>query len=723
MARLAHPNVVGVYDLFAVGDTLFIAMELVEGTTLREWLASRRRSWREVLAELREAGRGLVAAHAEGIVHRDFKPENVLVGRSGRVCVSDFGLSRLKPAAGAPGHEEPSTRSLERAADEAGSTFAHAGTPRYMAPEQRLGERATEKSDQFAFCVALYEALYAAHPFGSSIRTASLEASRPARQTRHTKEVPPWVRRCVLRGLSLDPAARYPSMQALLDDLAHDPSRPRRRLVTAVGVFSLLAAAVGVEAATGCHAPRPRRASRERGARGAWDDRARDQVHAAFAASGAPYAEDVWRSVARTLDAYASGWGEAQRDACEATRVRKDQTEAVLALRTACLDRRRERLVHLGFGVFRGADRDVVTRAPRALDALERVEGLRRLEGPDRARDAAARRRVPARGRRDPRGAPGGRRAPRHGEVVRRAGRPRAARRARAVARVPAARDRGARHAREARDRAGRVRRGGRLRVQDRRVRRRERAGRARGHRLGRASILVVGGRASRTPRTPGPSSPGHRRRGHPRRQRRPAPPAPAQLRRQHRRAGGRLGGRARRLRRGHRGRGAHAGGGRRDDRAVRGRGGHGARADGRGSTRPAGATRARSPSCAAPRATRTRTSRAPTGTWACSTRASAATRSRTSTSGRRSPTSRRCAAPTSPGPSRFTEQLGANLEMWGRHEDALPVPRTRLEEGRGDDAGPLPPGHAPGPGQHGGDADVARPRGRSARRGQGGAH
>src|SRR6185503_5153712 len=155
MARLSHPNVVTIYDVGMHGDEVFLAMELIDGGTLREWLRRARRSWREIVAVFRRAAEGLAAAHAVGLVHRDFKPDNVLVGNDGRVCVTDFGLARPSAAASAERLAEPPPQGI----DSMTRTGAIVGTPAYMAPEQIEGGAADERSDLFAFCVAFYEAL------------------------------------------------------------------------------------------------------------------------------------------------------------------------------------------------------------------------------------------------------------------------------------------------------------------------------------------------------------------------------------------------------------------------------------------------------------------------------------------------------------------------------------------------------------------------------------
>ena len=152
LARVAHPNVVNVHEVGEVGEQVFLAMEFVDGITLRHWLRTPRTE-AEILSVFIEAGQGLSAVHAAGLVHRDFKPENVLIGRDGRTRVTDFGLAK------------PPRRSEGAAgADGGGVATALAGTPAYMAPEQRAGRGADARSDQFSFCVSLYEAVAGARP-------------------------------------------------------------------------------------------------------------------------------------------------------------------------------------------------------------------------------------------------------------------------------------------------------------------------------------------------------------------------------------------------------------------------------------------------------------------------------------------------------------------------------------------------------------------------------
>ncbi len=232
MARLNHPNVVTVYELGTWSGGRFIAMEHVLGESLDAWRAGAERSTAEVLLVLRAAGQGLAAAHAAGVVHRDFKPANVLVGKDGRVRVSDFGLSRPAPEA------LPAAEGKSLFLTQAGALV---GTPAYMAPEQLAGSAADEKSDQFSFCVTAVEALGRARPWLATTRAElSLRLQEPA----DLFGVPRRLKDVVRRGLALDPAHRFPSMEALLWALDAATRPPSRRPVW-VGLGLAALATVG----------------------------------------------------------------------------------------------------------------------------------------------------------------------------------------------------------------------------------------------------------------------------------------------------------------------------------------------------------------------------------------------------------------------------------------------------------------------------------------------
>jgi tRNA A-37 threonylcarbamoyl transferase component Bud32 len=256
IARLSHPNVITVHDVGAHDDRVFLAMEYVEGQTLLAWLAERPRTRSQIVGAFREAARGLAAAHASGVVHRDFKPQNVMVGSDGAVRVTDFGLAR-RIDAGDAGEARPGT-GIAASAHAVDVTLTKSGeligTPLYMSPEQLRGEPTGARGDQFSFCVALYEALYGQHPFLGSRRggregddklgelIAALRAGTvltpPARSG-----VPSWLRQILLRGLSMVPAQRWPSMDHMIVALARDPARPRRRVTLVASAAALVAAA------------------------------------------------------------------------------------------------------------------------------------------------------------------------------------------------------------------------------------------------------------------------------------------------------------------------------------------------------------------------------------------------------------------------------------------------------------------------------------------------
>ena len=265
MARLSHPEVITVYDVGTFGDQLFVAMEYVEGETLRQWRAARHRNYADVLEVYERAGAGLAAAHDAGLVHRDFKPDNVLVGRDGRVRVTDFGLARSVDRT-SDGDTSDDTSGAARAglATTLTRSGALVGTPAYMAPEQLRGRSADARSDVFSFCVALYEAVYVERPF-AGVTVPGLLASIEqgiVRAAPIMTRVPRWLRSVLLVGLRAAPEERFASMRALLDALRSAPRASRRRSQGAMGLG--VATIVGLSlllAMPGTHGARPRGAS------------------------------------------------------------------------------------------------------------------------------------------------------------------------------------------------------------------------------------------------------------------------------------------------------------------------------------------------------------------------------------------------------------------------------------------------------------------------------
>ena len=366
LARLAHPNVVNVHDVGTLpGNRMFVAMELVAGGTLRKWLKAQQRAWRDVLPVMIDAGKGLAAAHAAGLVHRDFKPDNVIVGNDGRVRVMDFGLARLAPSNEAPA-KRTSDLSIETRSPLAENLTvigAVVGTPAYLAPELYAGQQAGAASDQFAFGVTLFEALFRTRPF---TREELNSRTPPKPKVPTDTKVPARIQRAVLRAIAIDPAQRFPTMDALINELAVDPHAARRRLLIAAGIVAVGAASVGGVMLLAGKTPEPCLGIEQRLA-GVWDPPIKEKIHKSFVATGRPYAAKAFAELERSLDAYTSAWTTTSVESCRATRVRKDQTEEVLSLRQSCLDQRLEE-VHALAALL-------VESSPQLVDKAEKIGG------------------------------------------------------------------------------------------------------------------------------------------------------------------------------------------------------------------------------------------------------------------------------------------------------------------------------------------------------------
>jgi serine/threonine protein kinase/tetratricopeptide (TPR) repeat protein len=411
LAQLSHPNVVQVYEAGTHEGNVFIAMEFIRGQTLTAWLETtaelpRAQRQREILRQFVAAGRGLEASHRAGLAHRDFKPDNVLVGDDGRVRVVDFGLARavaeVTPTPDAPGREaragtqpragrddipvvtgeltldmgapapvssgsspmgqEPtealqapgpvdvtlddvstSSSGQRKAALRLTATGMVMGTPRYMAPEQMRGQTADHRSDQFSFCVSLFHALYGEWPFRGGNPLALMQAAARGEIVlpRHLAEVPAPVRKAILRGLSGDPAGRFPDMGELLRVIESAAQR-RRRTIQGLTATALVAGTVAAFAAV-AQRPEPC-AGVTREIDALWSPARRSALAAAFHTSGIPYAAAAWRSAESLVDQYVTSWRSGARDACEATYVDQRQSAELLDRRNLCLDRGKQRL-------------------------------------------------------------------------------------------------------------------------------------------------------------------------------------------------------------------------------------------------------------------------------------------------------------------------------------------------------------------------------------------
>ncbi|WP_224242417.1 serine/threonine-protein kinase [Hyalangium gracile] len=420
LARVSHPNVIPIFDVGVWGEQVFLAMELVEGGTLASWLKETERPWREVLSYFLQAGRGLQAAHEAGLVHRDFKPANVLVSRTGRVFVTDFGLARQMGGASAPKALPPTeelarrmtptdNRLLETPITQVGLVM---GTPSYMSPEQFRDAELDARSDQFSFCAALYLGLYRQRPFepgrmeSYAVSSAAKSAkSAPPPDGRHTvpmtpkkpraaesasrpaspileppreARVPTWVKQAVMRGLALEPAARFPSMTELLEALSQEQRRVQRRrwgvgaavvgaALTVVGVVEYRQSRVCVDAG----APMDE----------VWSPTARQKMETAFGATGRSFAREMATRVSGVLDGYAAEWKRQNTAVCETTRRQGTQPQELLARRVVCLERRRKDM-RATVELLAQADASVVTKAldaAYALPALQECEDVETL--------------------------------------------------------------------------------------------------------------------------------------------------------------------------------------------------------------------------------------------------------------------------------------------------------------------------------------------------------
>ncbi|MBX7115129.1 MAG: protein kinase [Myxococcaceae bacterium] len=378
MAKLSHANVVTVHEVGEFYGQVFIAMEYVTGHNLRKWLTLRPRSLDEVVRVFVQAGRGLAAAHRAGIVHRDFKPENVMVGEDNAVLVTDFGLAR------ADGEDATVSDAAPISASQAPTrTGGIAGTPAYMAPEQLKGARATPQSDQFAFCVAFYEAIAGARPFeGNTIQRIFelMNAGPPSLAPLLRRVTPLRLQSMVLRGLAVDPNKRYPSMEALLNDLGRDPWLLRRRFMGSVlavaAAASLVAGALRYANSTAVMCQ-----GGEKMMGAVWSPSRRETLAQALGKATDNLPPTARGRLLEQLDGWARQWQTEYAEACAATLVRGEQTRATLDARMLCLQSQLD-------------DGDVLVQVLLEADAKAMGRGLDLVDGmkpPRSCRSATAR--------------------------------------------------------------------------------------------------------------------------------------------------------------------------------------------------------------------------------------------------------------------------------------------------------------------------------------------
>ena len=332
LARLSHPNVVQIYEVGEIANQVFIAMEFLQGDTLTNWLKVRKRDWQEILATFVQAGRGLAAAHAADLVHRDFKPDNVIVTTDGRVCVVDFGLVRGHRG----GNEDLEASGTSSSLSDINITEPGTllGTLAYMSPEQHNRLPVDARSDLFGFCVALWEALYGSRPFAGRTGAevlANLLRGPPVQPP--ASSVPARVHAALVRGLALVPDLRHPSLDVLLDQLSRDRPRSRSLLTLTAGVLVGASLGLGYWSA-GAAACGVDDLSRE------WNPARREALTATLRGSPLPHTHETSDRVARAIDRYAEEWSAQALASCEANRLGQ-QSERLFDLRTLCLERRR----------------------------------------------------------------------------------------------------------------------------------------------------------------------------------------------------------------------------------------------------------------------------------------------------------------------------------------------------------------------------------------------
>ena len=369
MAKLSHANVVTVYEVGTHQGHVFIAMELLAGETLQQWVRAEQRDPEQIAEVFAGAGRGLAAAHDAGLVHRDFKPANVIVDAAGQAVVLDFGLVSGEGetiAIAGPDHEDDDSGSV--ASSSLTRTGVQIGTPAYMAPEQHRGESIGPKSDQFAFGICLYQALAGAHPFPGDnvgeVRARVLAGGAPPL----SGKVPARIRRAVARALELDPRDRWPSMAAVVREL--ERPRPRTwRWLTAGAIAATIASAAFALSRSGaqdlCTGAEQRLA-------GIWDDETRSAIRKGFASVGLPFASATLTRVEGLVDGYLGRWVSLHRNSCLAGQ-RGELTEAAMTLQMTCLDRRLREAAAVT-RLLRAPERSVVANAETAALALTDLE-------------------------------------------------------------------------------------------------------------------------------------------------------------------------------------------------------------------------------------------------------------------------------------------------------------------------------------------------------------
>ncbi len=364
LARLAHPNVVPVFDVGWANDDVFVAMELVRGHSLDQEIARTRPPLARVVGWLLEAGRGLEHAHRAGVIHRDFKPANVLIGADGRARVADFGLARpiSEPSSAdddddrEPSSQGPRGTALELCDEPMTRPGETPGTPAYMAPESLRDGHFDERSDQFAFCVSAWEVLFGSRPQRDPSDGGVIPTSR-------RRSVPGSIRAALLKGMASSPEARHRSMTDLLRRL-----RPTHR-ARAMLAIAASAIAVGVYV-TRDRAPCP---GIDRETAEVWNDERAEALGTRYAAIAPDDDDTLVRSVVGGFAGYADAVAQMGHDACVAHHVEQTQSDSLFDQRMVCVASRRTALSSLVEVLLADSSREVLLGAPDAIARLPPV--------------------------------------------------------------------------------------------------------------------------------------------------------------------------------------------------------------------------------------------------------------------------------------------------------------------------------------------------------------
>lgn len=348
LARLSHPNIVAVFDAGQRGGEIFLAMELVRGQTLREWLAATQPDWPAILNVFIGLARGLSEVHRGDLIHRDIKPDNIIVGEDGIAKILDFGLVHTRedpPQRLTLVSESHSGDSRDMPSSELTQAGTILGTPAYMSPEQHEASEITAQSDQFSLSVTLYEAMYGVRPFSGVQRLRLFAAIMRGRLERPLirRKLPTWLHEIIIRGLRAQPGLRFASMDAWLeavDEGRHRRSRSLRRALVASTCLGLGLASSALWADDSQRCEGPRRAAAQ-----VWHASTQQRIARAFAETGAPRASRAWNESRALIDRYLGEWVEHSR-----TRCREQSSALALGhgidaddeLRNACYEARLE---------------------------------------------------------------------------------------------------------------------------------------------------------------------------------------------------------------------------------------------------------------------------------------------------------------------------------------------------------------------------------------------